>query len=279
MLSILVFVLGLSIPAVLTWGALAHRHAAQVSVSNSFSYDTHGWRFIPHEQLLKVLETSWPVLVLALLGASVSLFHFLRCKPRCYGGLVLLCALVGLIAGILVIPAAHRQYYLMPLPIACLFGAKGLCFLVALGQARARKWLFGSAALLLSVLPALALHEAFTSPNHEQLAKLHYVFDRTKPSDVVMDGWEGTGVFRPHAFYYFFLHEESVYLLPPEEVNAYLVSFESGKVRPKLIALDQNLVALGSRFVRFVKRNYVSSDGFFYFGKDSGPAVAGGVAR
>jgi hypothetical protein len=31
--------------------------------------------------------------------------------------------------------------------------------------------------------------------------------------------------------------------------------------------MDDHLVALGSRFLKFVKTNYRSSDGFFYFAK------------
>jgi hypothetical protein len=84
-----------------------------------------------------------------------------------------------------------------------------------------------------------------------------------------MDGWEGTGVFRPHAFHYFFLHDESVAMLPQAEVDAYLDALANGKIRPRLIAMDDHLVALGSRFVRFVKGNYVSSDTFFYFSRDA----------
>jgi hypothetical protein len=155
----------------------------------------------------------------------------------------------------------------MPLPIACLFAAQGLAFLVELVQDHARARLLVVATIPLLVLPVLGLRRGFTKRNDDQLARLHEVFKQTKPTDLVMDGWEGTGVFRPHAFYYFFLHEESVPMLPREQVDAYLDALENGKIRPKLIAMDDNLIALGSRFVRFVKSNYVSSDGFFYYSK------------
>jgi len=56
-------------------------------------------------------------------------------------------------------------------------------------------------------------------------------------------------------------------MLPREQVDAYLDALESGRIRPRLIALDQHLVLLGSRFLRFVKSNYTSRDGFFYFSK------------
>jgi hypothetical protein len=201
------------------------------------------------------------------LGASVSLYHFFRSKQGQYGEFVLLCTLFGLIAGILVVPVAHRQYYLIPLPIACLFAAKGLSFLIERAQERARGWLLVLATIPLAVLPVLDLREALTLRNDEQLARLRYVFESTKPTDLVMDGWEGTGVFRPHAFYYYFLHDESVEMLPREQLDAYLDALESGRIRPRLIAMDDHLTLLGSRFLRFVSANYVSKDGFFYFSR------------
>ena len=101
--------------------------------------------------------------------------------------------------------------------------------------------------------------------NDGQLARLRFVFENTEAEDVVMDGWQGMGVFRPHAFHYFFLHPETVAMLPRPHLDAYLDALESGAIRPKLIAMDWNLASLGPRFQEFVTRNYVSSDGLFYF--------------
>ena len=262
----LALLVGIAVPATLTWGAFALHHAGDEFIANNFLLNSK-WTRAVGEQLLRVLETSWPVLVLCLLGGTVSLYRFFRCQPRQYGGFVLSCTLVGLIAGILVVPVAHRQYYLMLFPMVCVFAAKGLFFLIERAREQARAWLLVLATLPLAVLPVLDLREAFSLRNDAQLTRLRHVFESTKPSDVVMDGWEGTGVFRPHAFYYFFLHDESVAMLSQERVDEFLDALESGKVRPRLIAMDDHLVALGSRFLRFVRANYVSSDGFFYFSK------------
>ena len=134
-----------------------------------------------------------------------------------------------------------------------------------IGSAPARAAVLVVALIPLALLPVLALHEAFGQRNDRQLARLRTVLESTKPTDLVMDGWEGTGVFRPHAFHYFFLHEEAVAMLPRPRLNAYLDDLESGKNRPTLIAMDENLTTLGPRFLTFVKRHYVSGDGFFYF--------------
>ncbi len=248
------------VPGVLTWAAFAVGHGGYAFIGNNFLLNSK-WTHVSHEQLLKVLETSWPVLILCLLGASVALYRFIRSEQRRWGSVVLLATLFGLIVGILVVPGAHRQYYLMLFPIVCLFAARGLVFLIELAR---RPWLLGVAILPLAVLPAMALAEAYGQPNDDQLAKIRFVMEKTGPSDVVMDGIEGMGLFRPHAIYFFFLHAESLEMLTREQLDVYVNELVSGKVRPKLIALDDNLIALGIRFLHFVKTNYESSDGFFY---------------
>jgi hypothetical protein len=254
----LTFLLGICVPATLTWFAFFLRHGGGEFIVNNFLLNAT-WKHIEAEQLNKLFKTSWPVLALSLVGTSASLYRFFRSGQRQHGGFLLFCPLVGLFAGILVVPVAHRQYYLMPLPIVCLFAAQGLSILIGLiGRARegARPWLLILAMLPMAVLPVRDLQASLKLRNDRQLEKLRYVFENTKPTDVVMDGWEGTGVFRPHAFYYFFLHEELVHKLPREQVDAYLDALESGRIRPKLIAMDENLDALGPRFRRFVKSNY-----------------------
>jgi hypothetical protein len=173
--------------------------------------------------------------------------------------------MVGLFASVLVIPVAQRQYYLMPLPLVCLFAAKALTVFFPRVPEQKRTSVLGVAIVALSVLPAVALAEGLTRANDSQLARLRLVFERTQPTDTVMDGWEGTGVFRPHASYYYFVHDENIHMIPPQRWDAYLDDWESGKPRPKLIAMDRHLAALGPRFLGFVKKNYLSSDGFFYF--------------
>jgi hypothetical protein len=265
-LAVACFLVGVAVPGVLTWAVFALHHGGAAFIANNFVLNA-GWKQVVHEQLLKVLETSWPVLLLCLLGSCAAVYRFFRSARRQYGELLLLSTLVGLIAGILVVPVAHRQYYLMLLPIACWFAARGTFSLIERAKASARTWLLVIATVPLFVLPALDLREAFTSRNDRQLERLQQVLVSTQPTDVVMDGWQGTGVFRPHAFYYFFLHEESIPMLARERVDAFLDALEGGKIRPRLIAMDEHLLALGSRFVRFVKRNYASDDGFLYFSK------------
>jgi len=260
------FLLGICVPATLTWAAFALDHAGGAFIANNFLLNA-SWKHTPTGQLLRLVETSAPVLALSLLGMVVAARRFRRSRQRDHGELLLACTLLGLFAGVVVIPVAQRQYYLMPLPIVCLFAAKGLLVLVDRAREASRARLLLLSMIPLSILPVLGVRESFTSPNDLQLARLRTVFESTKPTDLVMDGWEGTGVFRPHAFYYFFIHDELLPMLSPDRVDAYLDDLETGKIRPRLIALDEHLVALGPRFLAFVRRHYLSNDGFLYFSK------------
>ncbi len=141
-------------------------------------------------------------------GASVAMLRFYRAKQRQYGEVLLLCTLGGLIAGIAIVPAAYKQYYLMPLPIACVFAAKGLVWIVEMAQERVRRRLFVGATVLILIWPGVELKRSFARRDDRQTARLRYVFEHTGPADAVLDGWLGTQVFRPHPLYYAFMHRE-----------------------------------------------------------------------
>jgi hypothetical protein len=263
--ALLMVVVGIAIPLTCTWAGFALHGGGSQFVHNNFILNAK-LRLRSNRHLAVTLETSWPILVLFLVGAAVALRDFYRAQQRRYGEVVLLCTWGGLIAGILVVPAAYRQYYLMPLPIACLFAAKGLSFLVGLAQERARARLLLGATVLLSIWPVVDLARSFlTRRDDRQMARLRYVFDHTGPESLVLDGWLGTAVFRPHPLYYFFMHREVLAMLSEQDKDAYLNALESGRVRPALIALDDELLGLGPRLVRFVQNNYMSHDGLFYF--------------
>jgi len=267
------FVLGVLVPGVLTWAAFARRHAGGEFIANNFLLNSR-WKHVQTNLLLPFIRSTRPILVLSLLGLLGTGRRFFRSPQRNYGEIVLACTLLGLCAGVVVIPVAQKQYYLMPLPLICLFAAEGLLSLVdwlanqrrAPQAARAR--LLALAVVALFVVPVLALRDSYRSRNDRQLARLRTVFETTKPTDLVMDGWVGTGVFRPHAFYYYFIHEELLPMLSAERVDAYVDDLESGNIRPKMIALDANLVALEPRFLRFVMNRYASRDGVLYFQRD-----------
>jgi hypothetical protein len=259
----LTFVVGVALPVVLTWLAFAVQGGGAQFIHNNFLLNAR-WRQHSGEHLLATLESSGPILLLCLLGATVSLYRGYRSRQIPHDTILLLCILGGLIAGILVVPAAYRQYYLPALAIASLLAAQGLGFLVARARESARAWLLVAVTLPILIWPVADLVISWSQRDAAQTARLRFVFAHTRPGEPVLDGWLGTGVFRPHPLYYFFIHSELLTMLSPRDIDAYVDALESGKARPALIAMDWELAAVGSRFVRFVERNYVSSDGLFY---------------
>jgi hypothetical protein len=265
-LACLACAVGICLPVALTWAGFSAEGAGREFVTNNFLLNAH-WRPAATNQGLRFVLTSAPMLALAALGVGAFVARLRASSPRDHGGVMLLGTLVGLFLGVAVVPVAQRQYYLMPLPITCLFAARGLFFLLARLPPRTRPAFLCVATVGLAVLPVFALRGAYREPNAPQLARLRQVFDGTAPGDLVMDGWQGLGVFRPHALYHFFLHAEVVSMLPPSRLQAYLDALERGTVQPRLIVLDKSLRALGPRFLQFVDARYASADGLLYFRK------------
>ena len=92
--------------------------------------------------------------------------------------------------------------------------------------------------------------------NDGQLNELAYVFANSAPSDPVLDGWRGLGMFRPHAWYWFCLPADVRTMIPPAELAAFLDDLETGRVRPKLAVADFNLAGLSPRLVAFIRAHY-----------------------
>ena len=278
MRAALIVCVGVALPALSTWIEFAVHGGGRQFIYDNFLLNAR-WQLGSVRGVVVTLKTSWPILGLALLGASVSMYRFVRARQRHYGDLLLLCILGGLIVGIAVVRVAYEQYCLMPLAIACLFGAKGLSFIGELLRERARGWFLVCATLLLMVLPVRDLRRSFTLRDDRQMARLRYVYEHTGPTDTVLDGWMGTQLFRPHPLYYAFMHRELLVMLSESDKESYLGPLESGTVKPSLITLDDELMALGPRFLRFVRRNYETSDGLFYFPARPSPPARGGEHR
>lgn len=171
-------------------------------------------------------------------------------------GLALVTSVVGLLLGLLVIPVAQGQYYLMLLPLVALLAGRFLVFLMDCLPVRGKLAFLWAALLLLEIKPVSHALGRMDWRNDGQLAELDFVMTHSAPNEQVMDGWRGLGVFRPHAWYYYFLHPEVRGMLPPAALAAFQAQLDTGKVRPKIIIMDNNLRALSEHFVVFVRENY-----------------------
>ncbi len=75
------------------------------------------------------------------------------------------------------------------------------------------------------------------SDNSEQRAHVEYVLANTRPDEPVFDGYTGYGVFRPHAYFFWMIHQEVQAMLPERDKGERLVAALEAK-RPKLAIAD-----------------------------------------
>jgi hypothetical protein len=280
-LLLLFFFSGVVAPVLVTWLGFALRGGGGRFIYDNFLLNA---RVLlgTNRALPLILKTSWPVLLLALVGGWSALFGRGRIERRDHGAVLLLAIAGGFVAGGPIVRVAYEQYYLPAMAIVCLLAARGICVLLDRRRSRARAgaggWLVIGAAVALSIWPVINLRQSLDVRNDVQLERLRFVFAHTGPADRVLDGWLGTAVFRPTPHYYFFMHSELLAMLTAREREAYLDALTSDAGKPALIALDVELAALGPRFLRFVRDNYVRAEGPFFLprikeqpGTGSGP--------
>jgi hypothetical protein len=175
--------------------------------------------------------------------------------------LVVLSAWTGLL-GLALLPVAWEQYYLLFLPQLSILAAEAL--VRGTGSVLRRPdassgpvaaAVLGLAALCLA--PAgQALRQQWLRTDEAKERAIALVLDNSSPSDTVLDGYSGIGVFSPHAFRYFFLHAEMRQMLSAADVRDLEGGLESGVIAPRFVSGDSHLRAVSS-FVRdFLDRNY-----------------------
>lgn len=115
-------------------------------------------------------------------------------------------------------------------------------------------------------LAALSIHSlkqvsnAFLWRNDDTLRKVRYLHQNTAPSETIMEGWKGFGVFRPHAYFYYFTHFEIHPIITENQRSELLHDLENGRIRPKFIVLDEQLKGLSPRLSRFFLDHYSETD-------------------
>jgi hypothetical protein len=82
------------------------------------------------------------------------------------------------------------------------------------------------------------------------------VLTATRPDERILDGFSGLGVFRPHAYFHFFLHDEIRVLLGPRGTTRLFGALRDGVVAPDFVVADADVLALPSDIVAFLRENY-----------------------
>jgi hypothetical protein len=127
-------------------------------------------------------------------------------------------------------------------------------------------------ALLLiafSVHPVYHMRKELSSANALQLKRLRYVLANSLPSDTVMDGWSGLGVFRRSAWFYPFIHGEIEPLLSPSDRKQLLLGLQLGKIAPKFVFPNEAMLSISDPVTVFLLTHYEPVDGDPYLRRRS----------
>src|SRR5262249_10619311 len=87
--------------------------------------------------------------------------------------------------------------------------------------------------VMVSVPSYIRMHSNFHWRNTEQLKEIQYIIDNTATTDTVMDGFTGTGVFRPDAYFYRILPWDVRLRLTEEDRHELLKNLQSGHIAPE----------------------------------------------
>lgn len=258
----LVFALGLVAPIGMTWLGFALLGAGIEFVDKMFLINARWVYHSPPHPLWRVFwKDSWLFVLLAGVGMGAVGWGMWRQRRVDQVGMILSFVVLGWLAGLWwIIPVADVQFFLIPLPFMALLAARGLKEIaVALPKPIALPVVMG--VLLMATFPPAA-----TIWNRSQRAKSSLVTKRallaielTRPTDSVLDGWTGIGVFRPQAWYYGFVHREIPPMIPQADREALMRDLESGRMQPKIIAEDRALLGLHPRLEQWVQAHYAFS--------------------
>ncbi|HEX6736928.1 MAG TPA: hypothetical protein VF310_01515, partial [Vicinamibacteria bacterium] len=268
--SVLLYGAGAVAPLLATLALFAPRTGVAAFVESNLWLNLRWPRsvFPAGDMVRRLVRVNWPLLALAAAGLVRAGRGLLSAARFERGDALLVLQAAGLAAGATRIPTLQAQYFLMLLPLAAVLAGGALAAAAGFLARRLssaerepeRRGLLLAAGLLAACLPAAGTLALGVRPADqkmaEQLARLRFVLANTTPEQTVLDGFTGAGVFRPHAYYYFFLHDEVRPLLGLEELRRLRGQLRDGEIAPALVILDRDLKELDGEVVQFLADNY-----------------------
>jgi hypothetical protein len=249
----------LPIAAIVGWfdrhGALAPLWYYTVTFNGTLTAD----RFSPFPRLLANVIQQPGIYVLGVVGITVRLkadttATTVRLKPDAttatatsrisgtdvvsgFSRTVITFTALSLIAGIFIIGKAYDQYYALLLPLLAVPG--GALAAAWLERVRARRPSLAGAAMVAMAALALAISVRAFRPIDPQFAEIAVITAQTKPSDSYIGGSPGAALFRPHAWFYFFLTGP---FASDRDWADLLAALQSGRLRPRVVIRDRHLL-------------------------------------
>ncbi|MBI4803137.1 MAG: hypothetical protein HY796_11500 [Elusimicrobia bacterium] len=136
---------------------------------------------------------------------------------------VKVCALGAAAAGAVLLPVVYAQYYLLMAPLLCFFAAGALGWLSGRIRSRAARLALALGFCISLVPPLRTQLGSLRDTNAVQVEGIACVMSRTAPQDRVFDVWTGESFYRPHAYYFWFLHDEVRAMLEPVRLEKEIV--------------------------------------------------------
>ena len=111
---------------------------------------------------------------------------------------------------------------------------------------------------MMTVFPFRRFQTLFALSNEANRQSMAFVYAHSRPEDTVFDGWKSiTAPFRPHAWYYFFLHKEIRLMVPKQAWEELRRGLEDESIRPKLVVMDEDTLALPApAVVHYFREHY-----------------------
>jgi len=95
--------------------------------------------------------------------------------------------------------------------------------------------------------------------NRDQVAVIEAVNRQVPHNGRILDGFTGYGVLRPHEWYYWWVNEYSLALVPDEELRTGLLA-RLQKNPPAAVLFDRNLGRLPENVLDWIRKNYRPAD-------------------
>ena len=214
-------------------------------------------RFPPLPQLLANILHNPAVFLLGAGGLASSLA---RLRDRATGTSLLALTAVALVAGIFIIGRSYDQYYALLLPLLAVLGAG---FVRDRVHTFAPAWIarpaYAAVAMLLLTAFSVGNQVRVYRSNDGQLADVEFVTAHTNASDAYVGGSPGPALFRPNAWFYFFLTG------PFADDRAFAdlqAAIEAG--RPRLVLMDETFRASPPAILAAVRRRYAPVRGIIW---------------
>jgi 4-amino-4-deoxy-L-arabinose transferase-like glycosyltransferase len=266
-----VFASAVLLPIALTLGLFAFHGGVRGFIESNFLLNA-AWpvRLSPVPMMERIHRLNPALVWLAAAGLVRGVVRLFVPGALARGDALVVLYTIGLLAGAFVIPIPLLQYFVMLLPLAAvLAGSAFVCGMGAVTRtvARANPRL---AAAVTAPLLALGLIALVAPPSlslargldparprlQDQLGRIRFVLGQTTAEETVMDGFTGAGVFRPHAWFYFFLHDEIRALLGAPQIGRLRAQLREGEIAPALVVFDDELQQMHREITSFLRDNY-----------------------